>query len=277
MIGLAEIGDLCELAVWSAALAGERNPVSVLLVAVPESGKSQVIRSFEGQPWCQVVTDITAAGLVRRVITPLSAMSQTGPVPRMLLVPDFTTVLSRSPHAVSSATAMLAAFIEEGVSNVYTPAAEIPFDRPITGGVLTSCPPDAVLDRRRSWVRSGFSSRFLIASYSYSRETSAAIRASIIGPGQAELHTTRIMPGKPESVMFDPRLVAKLDGCAQGYIRAHGLDFEGYGFRALTHLRRLTLAAALRAGRDYVTAGDVERVHSLVSYYGNTACRATRA
>ena len=195
----------------------------------------------------------------------------------MLLVPDFTTVLSRSPHTVVSVTAMLSAFIEEGIRSIYTAAADINFPEPIAGGILTSCPPDAVLDRRRMWVRSGFSSRFLIISYSYSAKTSAAIRQSIIGAAQGQLTTAKQMPDKPHSVMFDPRLTARLELTATGYVRAHQLDFEAYGFRALTHLRRLTLAAALRAGREHVTAADVDRVHSLVSYYGNTACRATRA
>ena len=43
MVSVNEIMNLVELVHWSAALAIERNPVSMLLVANPESGKTDIV------------------------------------------------------------------------------------------------------------------------------------------------------------------------------------------------------------------------------------------
>ena len=64
LIGLKAIQDLIELALWSAYINGERI-VSLMLVADPESGKTELMKKYRKNKGIHVRRRFTAYGVIR--------------------------------------------------------------------------------------------------------------------------------------------------------------------------------------------------------------------
>ena len=62
MIKTAAIEDIIKAALFTAYLVGE-TPLSILLVAKVESGKSSIVEKFNPNPGVKLLTDCTAFGV----------------------------------------------------------------------------------------------------------------------------------------------------------------------------------------------------------------------
>ena len=267
MIGMTPIIRLVELAIWSTCLAGERNPVSILLVAKPESGKSEVISMFRDNRNTITVTNFTAYGLVMQIFPKM----QDNIGSTLLLIPDFINLLSYNSSTVASLTQTLKSFMEEGVVGIHTKNVNIDFDRPITGGVITSITPGEFKGVRRSWTRSGVLSRFIILSYQHHNGTQIQIM-DMLEEHVAKLRQSRpklLLPERPVVVEADGRLLRPIRSLVSKYARKMEMVDEMYGYRMQLHFQRLVAAHALTEGRDTVTKIDVDSVCTLLEMYAN--------
>ena len=268
----ASLKDIVELSVYSVALANERNPVSLLLVAPPESGKTEIILAASDSPWTHTMTDVTGYGLIKSYLQLLAKMEGQAPIPRLLLIPDLLQLSSRNRESSANVFAVLSAYIEEGVKRVHTYYTHADFSKPVCGGIVTALTPGGFEDQRYIWHRSGFLSRFLVVTYSYSELTQSIITEQITAGEDAAASRIPIASGMPSQlvdVVWKPTHMKILNLLLADYLIAFKMKDNTYGFRLLKHLRRLAQASALRAGRQAVLREDIERVEYLVQLFGN--------
>lgn len=92
MIKVEELEKLIEATLFMAYVKGER-PLSVLTVAKPESGKTDLVLKIQRVGKVGFVTDVTAYGVINKYWNDI----ESGKV-RHLIVPDLTVPLAKQTH-----------------------------------------------------------------------------------------------------------------------------------------------------------------------------------
>lgn len=259
MVNTEAIEKIVKVALFSAYVDGEK-PLSLLLIAKPESGKSELLKKFKGNKGVVFLTDCTAYGIIKEFLPLLD----TGRLNHIIL-PDLIPPLSRQKSTVNSFIAFMNSLIEEGVIEIQTyaiPGLKTRHEN-INCGLITSITPDELKDKRHRWTRMGFLSRLLPVTYRYSNSTVYKILDSIVKreyynekPIILNFPPTKVRINLPENLAQRMLPYAIYFGEAQGL----------YGFRMEKQLQTLLQAHALMNGRERVTEEDVEAVEELLHY-----------
>lgn len=272
MIGIIPITRILTLAIYSAAVNSQNNPVSILLVGRPESGKSAAINEFAGNRYTVIRTDMTAYGFATDVLMEIYKTKMTYEV----LLPDLINPLSRSHDAAASFIAMISAFMEEGVRQISTKFIQVPFKEPVKGGIITSITPEELKWRRKHWTATGFLSRFLVISFDHDIETQqrvmAHIRESAVVEDKDVSRVALNLPLTRQSIYAEPELLLPITRYVPEYLKNLGLTDSAYGYRAHWNLERLALAAALERGDRELKKEDVDLVLNIVTPWANLDC-----
>ena len=271
MIGTDNINKLIELVVFSGHIKGEQ-PVSVLVTAPVEAGKTEIVMKYSQVSGCVALTDVTAYGIMRDYGQSII----TGRV-RHLIIPDMIKPMSRGRDTVHSLIAFFNALIEEGVLRISTYAERIgaPSDGislespqiPVRCGLIATMAKGILHDGRHHWSRMGFMSRMLPISYTYNVNTQLNIHRSIAN--RAYLSDTPIqlsLPSEDVEVRLESTQAGDIITLASGLasiITSSSNPERVYGFRLQKHLQRLVMASALKNDRDTVSQADVDYVRSL--------------
>ena len=169
MIGTEKLELIIELALWSGCLENER-PLSLLIIAKPESGKSQLVLSYKGNnPGVVVISDCTAWGLQKAFLNEMKDK-----LIHHIIIPDLITPLSRQPATVATFVAFLNGLTEEGIVEVHTFAQDLKVEG-LNVGLISTITPSILNDSRHRWTRMGFLSRMLPVAYKYSQETAQKV------------------------------------------------------------------------------------------------------
>lgn len=267
MIGMDGILRLIELSIWTTVLKGERNSVSLLLIAKPESGKSDALERFVNSPNVIHVNDMTSWGLTKEIFPKLDKSQCL----QAILIPDFINVLSRAQATVATLMQTLKSLMEEGVEAIHTYSMDFRYSKPLRAAILTSITPSEFEAHRRAWTKSGILSRFIVLSYEYSASTQAKIN-NYLEEQVGMLRETNIilnLPRTPVQVYADGRLLRPMGAQVDRYRDKLRLMDEGYGFRTKLHFQRLVAAHALASGRTTVEKVDVESVATLLDLFAN--------
>lgn len=271
MIGTENIERLLELVVLSGHIKGEQ-PVSVLITAPVEAGKTELVMMHADADGCVVLTDVTAYGIMRDYKQSITDGSL-----KHIIIPDLIKPMSRGKDTVHTLIAFLNALLEEGVVRISTYAKRIgaPNQVGVTGpplvpvkcGLITTMAQGVLLDGRHHWARMGFMSRLLPISYTYNASTQMAIHKSIANRDYLiEPKTGLAIPTEDVEIRLETPQADDLITLAAGLA---GMQTDNknpekvYGFRLQKHLQRLAMASALKDGRDIVTQADVDYVRSL--------------
>ena len=108
MIKLERIQKLIELALYSAYVEGEK-PVSLLITAPVEAGKTELLLQFARNKGVLVITDATAYGIMRDY-----GQDIVNHKIRHLVLPDLIKPMSRSKDTVHSLITFFNSLLEEG-------------------------------------------------------------------------------------------------------------------------------------------------------------------
>lgn len=268
MIGINTILELLELVVLTGHIKGEQ-PVSALVSAPPEAGKTTMVMKFVTNEGLVVLTDCTAFGIMRDYGQSIAQ----GRV-KHLVIPDLIRPMSRGKDTVHSLVAFLNALIEEGVVSISTYAEHVGVQNPgndvqipVRCGLITTMARGILLDGRHHWARMGFMSRLLPISYTYNASTQVDIHRSIANRDYLSDSPIRLnLPPEDVEIRLQPPQTDDLVTLASGLnsIAATSNNPERvYGFRLQKHLQRLAMASALKHGRDIVTQEDVDYLRSL--------------
>ena len=248
---------IVKCAIISPYIKGEK-PISLMIVAKPESGKTTTMKIYRNNKGIQYLTDCTAYGITRDLLPKLIS----GEI-KTLMIADFTTPLSRSTKTRKNFIAFLNNLIEEGVAKMTTYATI--WEKEVKANVITGVTDMAVYDGRRHWANMGFLSRFIIFSYSYGLSHVSKI-LEYYSRDDTELEeyvTEKLKIPKDEIDISLPKEIAdKLDGISQKIGTLQNL----YGIRAKINLRSLIKSIAYLNGHNKVTLNDYNELLELAEY-----------
>jgi hypothetical protein len=256
---------LIEVSLFTGYVKGER-PVSLLIVAEPESGKTELVGKSKRVPGVLYLTDATAFGIINKHWDDIESRNV-----RHIIIPDLTVPLGKQAETRAALTRFLSALIEEGAVELQSYAvSKVGKAEDIRCGLITTITPAALRDQRTCWRKFGFMTRMLPVSYSYSAPTVDAIFESMMShqyrrepsfsPG---LPTDDVEVTLPEDLARDVNLLVRFLAMAENI----------YGFRYQRQLQTLMMGSALYNGRKEVNREDYDFVARLPANYLNLDCR----
>jgi len=168
MIGTEFLREAVETVILTGKVK-DISPVSLLLIAAPESGKTSIV--LEKQ--CEAIkayADVTGRGL-HSILKYNQHLTH-------IVINDLVATLSHRQSVNRYTISQLNSITEEGITAIATPAGEEEFDCG-KKGVIASLTLELAQDARRWWNKVGFSSRMLPFCYVYSADLLIKIKASI--------------------------------------------------------------------------------------------------
>jgi hypothetical protein len=233
----------------------DEKPVSLLIVAKPESGKTTTMKQYRENKGISYLSDCTAYGLTTEILPKIV----NGEV-KTLMLPDIITPLAKQTKTRQSFTAFLNNLIEEGVAKIATYSTS--WNTDVNANVITAVTDEELKDARHNWAKMGFLSRFIVFSYSYSLSTVTKILNHYSTQGLISKQIKLNLPDKPVSINLPKGIADKLDPLAM----AIGRQCSLYGLRAKVNLRALLKTIAYRNGRDTVTDQDYQEFLELADF-----------
>ena len=243
------IEKMIELAIWSGYVKNER-PISLILVANPENGKTSALLKYAKNKGLCTLTDVTAYG-IRRDIIPLIRLGKI----KHIIIPDLLKPLNRNQSAVNDFITLMSCLIEEGVGGITTYNEKFNDNEDlITCGLISSVTPDFIRDTRSRWNKLGFLSRCIIMSYSYSKDIINKILEFQLTEQSLKIESRKLeLPDK----MMDVRAEEKFNRMILPEVKMIAWANKKFGFRDIRHHITLMKANALSNGRGYVNEEDV--------------------
>jgi hypothetical protein len=254
LVNIEPLRKTVECALISSYIKNEK-PLSLLIVAKAESGKTSIMKQYRQNEGVAYVSDCTAYGLTRDIL-PKMVSSEI----RTLMIPDLITPLSKSHKTRQGFIAFLNNLIEEGIVKI-TSYATI-WDKEVKANLITAITDEALQDGRHDWAKMGFLSRLIVFSYSYSISTIVKILSYYSGHGLFFKNAKFKMPRKEADIELSAEIADKLDPIAMKI----GEQFEVYGIRAKINFRSLLKSLAVRNQKKIVTDKEFQEFLELADY-----------
>lgn len=257
MIALQAIDEIVLLALWSAYLDDEDQPISLIIAAHAEAGKTEQVKKAVELPGIYYPSDCTAYGILNSHGKDIMERKI-----RHIIIPDLITPLSKRWETNASFITFLNLLIADGIVEVQTKALSKSYNRPVKCGLIGCITPEELLDKRHKWLHTGFMSRLLPVSWSYKDTTQAAIFNYIF---QGKRNTERWHFDFPKE---DKHIEMPIDfsQALLPYTMKFAQLEETYGFRYQRHLQRLLKASALQRGSPMVQGCDLDRILGFVDF-----------
>jgi hypothetical protein len=248
-VRLEPVVEVIRAAIWSGRIANER-PVSVMLIAQQESAKTEVLKYFFGTDTLRYVSDLTSSGL-----RPYKEDIERGKM-RHIVILDLVRVLSHSKGVGERTLQSLAALMEEGETATSDAGGMNQWAKFPRIGALMGITPDFFKSKRGHWRKTGFLTRFIPVSYSYSKSTVDAIHERIKDGRTFPIPRAEGLPEFPNVVNISRDFSETLSAQA----KMLGQAMSTHGFRYHRVLRVLAKARARLNGRGAVSAVDVSAI-----------------
>lgn len=252
MIEIQSLYETIKACLFSAYLKEEK-PLSLLIVAKAESGKTQSMKTFRENKGIIYMTDCTAYGLTRDILPKLVS----GEV-KTLMISDMITPLSRSTKTRKNFVAFINNLIEEGIAKMTTYATI--WEKEVNCNVITAVTDVELKDARHEWAKMGFLSRFLIFSYSYPISKVMKILDFLSKPNKDKIN----LKFPQETTVTIPEEISKR---LNPFATALGSKMELYGFRAKINFQTFLKALTLMNKRTVVNEEDFKRFEELSTYF----------
>ena len=251
---MIQVDDLIKL-VNLAILTGRvkfAKPISMLLIASTETGKTQILEVFMNLKPVIWANDLSAHVIVDEV-APLVEKGKTH-----ILIPDFLKILGHQKMVTRNTMTMLNSIMEEGLKNVMFYGTRKEFKQPVRCGVIAAITKEGYKSREKYWSSIGFVGRCIPVSFAYSDETKLRIHQHIREGFPSK--TIEIIMGKRMNVEIPPRIAEKVQDLA-----ISRTPFST-GFRLHKQLRAMLQAHALYCGRSKVTREDFDEIRRLSKF-----------
>ncbi len=260
MKDLAPAEDITKLTAYTAYVKNVPKPNSLMIIAQPESGKTEVMKKFAINKNIAYLSDVTAFGIQRDYLSKI----ESGEV-RHIIIPDLLKPLSRKESTVNSFITMMNSLIEEGVvaMSTYATPGLVTFRKPVKCGLITAITSEEFEDNRHNWKKKGFLSRTIPFSYRYGMNTINKIFESILDLDYLDETPIKLDIPKQDKVIQLSRKYARAILPSTTMIAKAQ---ETYGFRLQKQFHALLQASALEGGRSKVNSSDVDRVLHLMNW-----------
>ena len=261
MVGTEQLEKLIAITLFTGHIVHE-NPVSLILIATPESGKTELMKKFAGNKGVEYLNDVTAYGIMRRYKEDI----EMGRV-RHFMFPDLCTPLARDPHTVATLIAFLNGLVEEGITAIETyaqPNIRLKLGQHQAVGIITGITAREMKERKRVFGKVGFLSRMLPVSYTYANSTRLKILESIAARQYQQDGTVKLeLPRNPWKVHLPIDYARRITSIAVAKT-----DDGLFGFRKQKQLQTLMMGSALSEEREEVQQKDFDLVVELSDFIG---------
>jgi len=254
---LEPIIEILRAAIWTGKL-GDEKPVSVMLIAEQESAKTECLKYFRGTSTLKYVSDLTSRGMI-----PYKREIQDGKLRHLVLL-DLVRLLSHGKGVSERTIQTIASLMEEGESETSDAGGRESWGSDFPRiGVLMAITPRFFRAKRGKWRQTGFLTRFVPISFSYTDDTVKRIHDGIANGNS-------IPSPRPEKIpplaytSFLPENIAK---SLSMRAREIGKQMHTYGFRYHKILRALAKANARMNERGTVTKEDLYKVLEWSSFF----------
>lgn len=282
LLGMKPIHDIVELALWTAYVKRGRI-VSLMIVAEPESGKTELLKKYRRNNGVHPRRRFSAYGIQEDLIEGRIRLLFDKPkILGHIVVYDFATLFSFKADTVNSTMAFLDGLTEEGLESESTYAIKgdaLKEFAGVKGGIIAAIntqgffTPRGKRRIRANLMKGGFFSRNIVVSYAISESLVREVFDRVIERNyhadkefvnliHLKLPQERINVGLPkplaeelEKMVFD--------------IKDELADYLGQtvkGIRLFKSLISLAKASALRDGRCEVSSEDVDRIRYLSNW-----------
>jgi hypothetical protein len=243
-------------AVYSARVKrSDTAPVSLFLVAPPESGKTSLALEAAGKH-SAVLTDCSAIGILQEL--------QSNPEATHIILTDLTAVAGHKQSVQTLTIAVLNALAEEGSYKIALPHMQHLDMKGRKAGVIACCVPSMLSDNRRWWNTNGFASRMLILRYSHSPSLVLRILSAIAADnGKGKPRSISAKTEVKEQYIDIPRRQSK---AILELSRQLAVSNGEVGYRKLKQLRSLACGHALMRKARSVSIKDVDLVSKTIEY-----------
>lgn len=262
LIGVELPREFVESIIMTGRLQAPHAPVSTLLIASPESGKTSIVASKDSSA-IAAFTDVTGRGLME--------VCKMHPNITHIVLNDLVAIMSHRQTVNRYTMAMLNAITEEGIQALAYPDG---IDVVANGkrGVIGCMTADLMKDGRSWWNKIGFVSRCLPFGFSHSGALTVKIKDTIERMEKSKKNPKKKVfrvPAKPVSVEFSNKYTLQIRRLADE--KSKELS-DPTGYRRLKQFLALTCGHALLRStkRPTVTAEDVEFIERIYKYLSYT-------
>src|SRR5208282_1346841 len=212
-------------------------PNSLLIIAKPESGKTEALKKFIKNKNVAYLSDVTAYGIERDYFPKIESREI-----RHIIIPDLLKPLSRKESTVKTFVTMMNALIEEGIASASTYALRRTSTIHVKCGLITAITDEEFNDKRHGWSRLGFLSRIVPFSYSYGMDSVKRVFDSILGLGYLKEYEVKLkIPTKDRRIELPRKYAQEILPSTATIARAQNT----YGFRLQKQFQALLQASAL--------------------------------
>ena len=276
LIGIGLIAELVQSIMLTGRVQnadeGKPKPLSLLLIAPPESGKTSVVLANKSKLALDY-TDITGMAILEEI--------QKHPEMTHLIINDLGIVGGHRASVQKYTMGVICALVEEGLTRTAFPGgAGHSFTEPRKGGVIASVPSKLANDGRAWWVRTGLASRMLPFNYSHSKALRLKIRTHIEKGDSKKKPTKKTKVLEPEVAYPEKNIRVHVGPAMAHEIRkiadARGESLGEYGYRRGKQYRILCQGHALYRGdwkNAHVTERDVEFLALVDPYVSYTKAK----
>jgi hypothetical protein len=238
----------------------EHNPVSMLLIASPESGKTSIVLEKE----CTgiiALTDVTGRGL--------QELCKAHPDICHIVINDLVAVSAHKASVSRYTMSMLNAMTEEGIQATAFPGKLETYEHG-RRGIIASIPTTMAHDGRQWWNKIGLSSRMLPFAFKHSEEMNLRIKTFITSNKAAmnSNHNAFPLPQVPLKVSISLAHAKAVQDIAE----VISVKFQEEGYRRLKQFRAMACAHAVRRTWKHptVTQKDVEFLREISPFISYT-------
>jgi hypothetical protein len=251
------IEQIIKLAIYSVAIKGE-TPLSVMLMAKAESGKTEILKKFAFIKSVKYTTEFNT-----NIFIDFAMEFQAGNK-KTIMIPDFLRVTKRKYSTQANSLTIINAITEEGWSGKLPLGQTI--DKPINANLITAITKDEINDKRHKWAQIGFMSRFLPITFSYNNDTKQLIRSYI----KDRVYHTDIaldfeIPKEKVDIALPKKFANDIEEISK-IVLSNLEDDNLCGFRLQRQLQVLAMSSALSNQRNIVSEGDIEVVREVVKF-----------
>lgn len=238
------------------------HPVSLVLIADPESGKTSVTEAAGTKNRIVRITVTTGIGIVRELDRNAKA--------RVIVVNDLSMLKGLNSRAAYMLIQIFNGFTEEGLHAIAMPRGK-KINLKSRKGVLILCiTTESFAHSRRDWFSYGFLSRCIPFCYEYSSDLCVRIKNGIDTDDRETMKRPEPMQEEkahPVSIPKPERIDIRKIADRRGSILAEK------GLRLLKNYRNLCRAHALLKHRSAVDTSDVDFLYRVDQYVHYTESR----
>ncbi|MEM2264638.1 MAG: hypothetical protein QXX03_05550 [Nitrososphaerota archaeon] len=242
-------------------IEANEQPIGVILVAPPGSGKSYLLTSFTGEGYI-ILSDVSGHGL-ETLLMEINHKKR-----GYIILPDMIRAFGRQ-HSKNSLFAVLNMTLEEGLMSIRRSDIKYEFREPVKFGFIGAITPKEYMSRKKDLDSIGLSSRCFNFSFRYTPEDEESINIYI---------STNGMPKPEEKIPLEINEIKTItipENIGQ-FIKRIGeylakMKNEAYDFRSIKLVRKLARGNAALYGRSTLTIEDCIVVYSFLPFMFDSA------